>query len=94
MTLMSFVVLLIISAVVAAVLHYGLKLHISSDALSFIATTIWAYAGAWLSMHVFGMWLPEIGYGGVAIVPAALGSAAIIVVLVDFVKTLNAGRGA
>ena len=94
MTLMSFVVLLAISILVSVVLHYGLKVRIRSDATSFVATTVWAYVGAWLSMSMLGTWLPEIGYGGVAIIPAVLGSAAIIVVAVDFVKTLNAGRGA
>ena len=92
MTLLSFVVLLGISIVVTSVLHIGLKVRVRSDVMSFVATTVWAYVGAWLSMSMFGTWLPEIGYGGVAIIPAVLGSAAIIVVAVDFVKTLNAGR--
>ncbi len=94
MTLMSFVVLLGISIVVTSVLHIGLKVRVRSDVMSFVATTVWAYVGAWLSMSMFGTWLPEIGHGGVAIIPAVLGSAAIIVVAVDFVKTLNAGRSA
>ena len=94
MTFTGFIVLLVISLVVSAVLHYVLKLYIRRDLQSFVAKVVWSYVGAWLGGPLFGNWFAEVAYGGVAIIPAALGSVAILLVLVDMVKTFNAAKTA
>ena len=94
MTFTGFIVLLVISLVVSAVLHYALKFYIRGDLQSFAAKVVWSYVGGWLGGSLFGNWFEQIAYGGVAIIPAVLGSAAILLVLVDAVKTFNATKAA
>lgn len=81
----GFVVLLVIALVVAAALHYGAKLYVRPDALSFVAKIIWAYIGAWMGTPVFGIWGPV--FAANALIPALLGALAILIVAVDLGRT-------
>ena len=80
----GFLTLLGISVVVSGILHYGVKFYVTAGTWSFIAKCVVGYAGAMLGAYFFGNWGPS--YGGVDIIPAALGSAALLILLIDVVK--------
>lgn len=82
----SFFALLVISIVVAAILHYGLKFYVRAGLGSFISKVIIGYIGAsWFGSSMLGQWGPT--NGTVFYVPAALGAAALLVLVVDIAKT-------
>jgi uncharacterized membrane protein YeaQ/YmgE (transglycosylase-associated protein family) len=83
----SFLILLVISIVVSAILHYWLKFYIRPGVVSFLSKVIFGWIGAWLGSPVFGHWFSGLCYDDVYIVPAILGSLVIMVILVDLVKT-------
>ncbi len=84
----GFLLLLVIALVVAAALHYGAKLYVRNDPLSFAAKVIWAYVGGWLGTPVFGAWGPI--FAANAVIPAILGALAILIVAVDVARTFGA----
>lgn len=94
MDFVSFAILLVISAVVSAVLHYGLKYHVSADRWSFFAKIIWGYLGAWLAGPLLGDWFEGVIVGDVYIIPAILGAAGIIILGTDLFKSLAASNSA
>ena len=87
MNFVSFLILLVISVVASAVLHYVLKTRIRTGIVSFLGTVIWGWIGAWLGSPVFGYW--AFHYASVYIIPATLGSFALIILVVDLVKTMR-----
>ena len=79
MSFISFVILLIISVVVSAVVHYGLKYYVTPGLESFYLKVVLAWVGAWLGSPVFGYWpsrLPFLHYQEVWFISAILGSLA------------------
>ncbi len=58
----SFLALLIISVVVSAILHYGLKFYVRAGTGSFISKVIIGWIGAWLGSPVFGHWPEGLSY--------------------------------
>ena len=86
----SFLVLLVISIVVSAVLHYVLKFYVRAGTSSFVSKVIIGWIGAWLGSPVLGHWWEGLNYGQVYIVPAILCCAAVLVLVVDCVKTCGA----
>ena len=91
MSFATFITLLIISIVVSAVLHFVCKMYIRTGLESFISKVIIGYIGAWQGSAVFGRWWFEIG--GVHVVPAIVGSLALLIFLVDMVKSKTAAGG-
>jgi uncharacterized membrane protein YeaQ/YmgE (transglycosylase-associated protein family) len=87
MDFVSFIILLIISIVVSGVLHFVLKVHIISGWRCYFSKVVIGWIGAWLGLPVFGHWWQGLNYNEVYIVPAILGSLAILVFAVDFIKT-------
>jgi len=87
MSFTSFLILLVISVVVAAVLHYLLKFYVRPGCVSFLSKVIFGWIGAWLGTPVFGNWFSGLCVQDVCIIPAILGSLAIMVIMVDLVKT-------
>ncbi|MFQ5895855.1 MAG: hypothetical protein ACE5JJ_08595, partial [Nitrospinota bacterium] len=87
MDFVSFLILLIISLVVAAIFHFGLSYYAIPGWGSYFSKVIIGWVGGWLGSPVFGHWWPGFGYKQVFIVPAILGSAALIVLAVDFFQT-------
>ena len=83
----SFLILLIIAAVVAAVLHYGFKYYVIPGLGSYLSKVVIGWIGAWLGSPVFGNWFEGVCYGEVYIIPAVLGSLALLVLIVDAGKT-------
>jgi len=89
MNFFSFLILLGISIVVSAVLHYGLKFYIRPGIVSFISKVIFGWIGAWLGSPVFGNWFGGLVYQNIYIIPAILGSLALLIIMVDLVLTFK-----
>jgi uncharacterized membrane protein YeaQ/YmgE (transglycosylase-associated protein family) len=83
----SFLVLLIISVVVAAILHYGIDYRVDPGVGSFLSKVVWGFVGARFGTRAFGRWWEGLSYGDIFYVPAILGSIAILIVAVDFFQT-------
>ena len=87
MSFMSFLILLIISVVVSAVVHFVLRMYIVAGWRSYISKVCVGWVGAWIGSPVLGYWW--FGYGQVYIIPAILSCFAILIVAVDMVKTCS-----
>ena len=87
MDFLSFLVLLVVSAVVSAILHFGFKYYVRPGLMSFFSKVIIGWFGAWLGSPIFGRWWGGVNYKEVYIVPAILGSLAILIFAVDWIKT-------
>jgi uncharacterized membrane protein YeaQ/YmgE (transglycosylase-associated protein family) len=87
MDFVSFIILLIISIIVSGVLHFLLKLYVIPGWWSYISKVVIGWVGAWLGSPVFGYWWQGVNYEKVYIVPAILGSFAILIFAVDIIKT-------
>jgi uncharacterized membrane protein YeaQ/YmgE (transglycosylase-associated protein family) len=85
MDFISFLILLIISVVVSAVLHFILKFYIIPGWRSYLSKVCIGWVGAWLGSPVLGYWW--LNYQQVYIVPAILGALAILVLAVAIIKT-------
>ena len=85
----SFLILLIISIAVSAILHYGLKFYIRPGIVSFFSKVIFGWIGAWLGSPVFGYWFGGLVYEKIYIIPAILGSLALLIIIVDLVITVK-----
>lgn len=83
----SFLILMIISAVVAAILHYGMEYRVDPGVGSFLSKIVWGFLGARLGTRAFGRWWEGLNYGDIYYIPAILGSIAILVVAVDLFQT-------
>jgi uncharacterized membrane protein YeaQ/YmgE (transglycosylase-associated protein family) len=94
MDFVGFLILLVISAVVSAVLHFGLKYYVVPGLASYLSKIIIGWIGAWLGSPVFGHWWEGVNYQQVYYVPAILGSLALLVLVVDVVKTFGSGSSA
>ncbi len=86
MDFMSFLILLVVSIAVSAVLHYWFKFYITADTWSFISKVIVGWFGASLGTPIFGKWCAWLSYGDIYVVPAALGAFALLVVAIDVAK--------
>jgi len=89
MNFISFLILLGISIVVSVVLHYGLKFYIRPGIVSFVSKVIFGWIGAWLGSPVFGNWFGGLVYQKIYIIPAILGSLALLIIMVDLVLTFK-----
>jgi len=89
MDIFSFLILLGISIVVSAVLHYILKFYLRPGIYSFISKVIFGWIGAWIGTPVFGYWFKGVNYENVYIIPAILGSLAFLILITDVVKSIK-----
>ncbi len=89
----SFLILLVISVVVSAILHYALKYYVRPGFNSFLSKVIFGWIGAWLGTPVFGKWFEGVNYEEVYIIPAILGSFAILIMMIDWVKSTTKSTG-
>jgi len=83
----GFLTLLIVAVVVAAILHYGFKFYVTEGLWSFLSKATVGYIEALFASDFIGEW--GTSYGGVAVIPAIIGSAALIIVAVDIAKVLT-----
>ena len=72
MSLISFLTLTVISAVVAVAYHYGIRYRFLEGSDAFFGKLIMGWFGAWLASPVLGHWLWKIE--NVYLVPAVLGA--------------------
>jgi len=89
MDFISFLILLIISVVVSAILQYGLKYYVTPGFWSFCFKVVLGYVGAWLGSPVLGYWpdaVPFLHYENIWFIPAILGSLAVLAVAVELDK--------
>ena len=89
MDFISFLILLIISIVVSAILHFGCKYYIVSGWWSYLSKVLIGWFGAWLGSPVFGHWWEGLNYNQVYIVPAILGCLLFLIFAVDMIKTCS-----
>jgi uncharacterized membrane protein YeaQ/YmgE (transglycosylase-associated protein family) len=77
MSFLSFLVLLGIGAIVAAVFHFGLRYRILEGFDAFFAKVVLGWVGAWLGSPIFGYWSYRVG--NLYLVPAILGAITAVV---------------
>lgn len=87
MDFISFLILLVISVVVSLILHFPLKFYVRPGFASFLGKVVIGWVGAWLGSPVFGYWFEGVNYKKVYIIPAILGSLALLIFAVDMVKS-------
>ena len=87
MNFISFIIVLVISLVVSAVLHFGVKYYIIPGLSSYLSKVVVGWLGAWLGSPVFGHWWQGLNYKEVYIVPAILGAFALLVLAIDVMKS-------
>jgi len=90
MNFISFIILLVISIVISAVLHFVFKYYVRPGWNSFFSKVIFGWIGAWLGSPVFGYWFEGVQYEKVYIIPAILGSLAFLILTTDIVKSVKA----
>jgi uncharacterized membrane protein YeaQ/YmgE (transglycosylase-associated protein family) len=89
MSFVSFLILLVISVAVSAILHFGFKFYIRPGIVSFVSKIVFGWIGAWLGSPVFGSWFGGLVYEKIYIIPAILGSLALLIIMVDLVLTIK-----
>jgi len=89
MDFISFIILLGISIVVSAILHFVFKYYVRPGWNSFISKVIFGWLGGWLGSPVLGYWFEGWNYKQVYIIPAILGSLAFLILSIDFVKSVK-----
>ncbi len=87
MDFIGFLILLAISLVVSAILHFGFKYYVRYCCDAFISKVIFGWVGAWLGTPVLGHWFEGLAYENVYFIPAILGSFALLIVMGDLAKT-------
>jgi uncharacterized membrane protein YeaQ/YmgE (transglycosylase-associated protein family) len=95
MDFVSFLILLVISVVVAGILHYGCKYYVTPGIWSFCSKVVVGWIGAWLGSPVFGYWphrILSLQYENIWFIPAILGALALIIVAVDVANMLRSAR--
>ena len=85
MSFLSFLVVLILSAIVAAVLHWVVRYRLFSGIDGFLGQWMGAGLGAWLGPAVLGHWFDSFILWNIYILPALIGAFASA-----FCGTLNA----
>lgn len=89
MSFASFLILLVISIVVSAILHFGLKYYVTPGLWSFCSKIVVGWIGAWLGSPVLGHWWPGLQFEEVYYIPAILGSTALLILAVDLTKMVS-----
>ncbi len=90
----SFLILLVISLVVSAVLHFGMNFYVTAGLTSYFSKVVIGWVGAYWGIQMLGHWWDGMNYGQVYFVPALLGCLAMLVFAVDLVKTWRSAPGA
>ncbi len=85
----EFLVLLVISVVVALILHYGLRYRLTPGIEGLLGKIGVGWLGAWLGSPVLGHWPEAVKVDRVYILPAILGAVAASFYVVLLLKTLQ-----
>jgi uncharacterized membrane protein YeaQ/YmgE (transglycosylase-associated protein family) len=70
----SFLVLLVLSAIAAAVVHWGFRYRLFMGIDGFIGQWIVAWVGAWLGPAVIGHWFDSAMMSNIYVIPALIGA--------------------
>ncbi|NIM50072.1 MAG: hypothetical protein GTN62_07015 [Gemmatimonadales bacterium] len=95
MDFISFLILLVVSVVVSAIMHFGLRYYVIPGLASYCSKVVIGWLGAWLGSPVLGHWFGGLRYAPegqgyqLYFIPAILGSLALVVLAVDVVKTVG-----
>ena len=87
----DFIVLLAISAIVGAILHFWLHYYVTPGLESYFGKLVVGYIGGWLSPWVLGKWFPAVSFSNVDVISAAVGTLAILVFAVDLGRMFATG---
>lgn len=79
--LSGFLVMLTLSVMVAAILHYAFHYYVVPGPWSFMSKVVIGFVGGVFGPAIFGHWFPVLS--GIPIVPAMMGSFALIILAVD-----------
>jgi len=74
MSFPSFLVLSILSAIVAGIVHWGFRYRLFQGVDGFVGQWIVAWLGAWLGPAVLGHWFDSAMVSNIYVIPAVLGS--------------------
>jgi uncharacterized membrane protein YeaQ/YmgE (transglycosylase-associated protein family) len=74
MHFLSFLILLILSASAAAVVHWGFRYRLFQGFDGFLGQWIVAWVGAWLGPAVVGHWFSSMMLWNIYIIPALIGA--------------------
>lgn len=97
MPFLSFLILLILSAFAAAVVHWAFRYRLFQGFDGFIAQWIVAWLGAWLGPSVIGHWFGTVMLWNIYVLPALIGAFAGALagtVNARILATIGTGRGA
>lgn len=72
----SFLVLLILSAIAAAIVHWGFRYQLFKGIDGFLGQWIVAWLGAWVGPAVLGHWFDFALVSNIYVIPAFLGACA------------------
>ena len=89
MNFISFLSLLVISAISASIVHSMLKPRVLHKGEAYLCEWIMGWIGAWLGSPVVGHWGWLIPGTTVYLVPAALGALAVIYVVTESVRIIE-----
>lgn len=92
MHFLSFLILLILSAFAAVVVHWGFRYRFSSGIDGFLGQWVIAWLGAWLGPEVLGHWFGPVMLWNIYIIPALLGAFAGAFGATACCRALAAGR--
>lgn len=87
----SFLILLVISVIVSAVLHFPLKFYVTAGWWSFASKVVVGWIGASLGTPILGSWFDGLSYQNIYYIPAILGSIALLILAVDVGKMCQGG---
>ena len=73
MSFASFVTLLVISLIAAAVMHYAIRYRVLEGVDGFLWKWVVGWVGAWLGTPVLGHWFDGLRFANIYIIPAFLG---------------------
>ena len=76
MSFPSFLVLLILSAIAAAVIHWGVRYRLFQGIDGFVGQWMVAWLGAWLGPSVLGHWFDGAIVSNIYVIPAFIGACA------------------
>jgi uncharacterized membrane protein YeaQ/YmgE (transglycosylase-associated protein family) len=89
----SFIVLLIIALIAAAVLHYAVRYRILQGFDGFVGKLIAGWLGAWLGSPALGHWFGPVEIAGIYIIPAFLGAFSVPFALTAWEKAVARASG-
>ena len=76
MPFLPFLVLLILSAIAAAIVHWGFRYRLFDGIDGFMGQWMVAWLGAWLGPPVLGHWFGSAMVGNIYVIPALIGALA------------------